>query len=209
MKRIIIAVIVMAAAVLSAFAVCGQAEVSETAAPKYFDPEQVKTFADIFSFEDREEYQEAYSEKKYTYVFSVDDIYYRASVDLPEKISEAIWAIDFFDDEREQKIIELISPLEIKEFENLTEQIPAQDELDKLTGLSGKDLFDNGWTYSSYNLEDMEAGMYHGPFEYTVRFAYDGEKMKNTDDFDFYEEFKDLTVISVQFTGMGDAADLE
>ena len=60
----------------------------------------------------------------------------------------------------------------------------------------------------SYNLEDMEAGLYHGPFSFNVKFAYDGEQMENTDDFDFYEEFKDLKVSSVTYEGLGDASGL-
>ena len=42
-----------------------------------------------------------------------------------------------------------------------------------------------------------------------VKFAYDGEPMENTDDFDFYEAFKDLEVLSVTYDGLGDATNLE
>ena len=84
-----------------------------------------------------------------------------------------------------------------------------QEELDKNVGKTGQELFDDGWTYWYYNLEDMEAGLYYKDFAYTVRFEYDGEPMVNSDDFDFYEEFKDLKVSSVTFDGLGDAAVLE
>ncbi|MBR1454413.1 MAG: hypothetical protein IJ593_07185, partial [Lachnospiraceae bacterium] len=67
------------------------------------------------------------------------------------------------------------------------------------------ELFDNDWTYSYYNLEDMEAGLNHGTFSYAVRFNYDGPQMINSDDFDFYKEFADLTIKSVTVSGIGDA----
>ena len=100
----------------------------------------------------------------------------------------------------------LLAPLEVTSLTNLSEQIPPQEELDKLVGKTGQELFDDGWTYWFYDLDEMKAGLNSGLFAYEVLFDYDGEPMENTDDFDFYEEFKDLKVKSVTFTGLGDAA---
>ena len=46
-------------------------------------------------------------------------------------------------------------------------------------------------------------------FAYIVKFAYDGEPMVNSDDFDFYKAFKDLPVTSVTYDGIGDAANMD
>lgn len=173
-----------------------------------FDPEQLKTMKDVFAYADSENSNEGYNEKKYVFAFSVDGIYYRAVAELPEDISAEIWKIDFSDEKKDQKVKDLVSPLEAK-IENLSDQIPSQDELNKLVGKVGQELFDNGWTYWSYNLVDMEAGMNHGAFNYTVKFEYKGKQMQNTDDFDFYDKFKDLRVSSVKFEGLGDATNLE
>ena len=51
--------------------------------------------------------------------------------------------------------------------------------------------------------------MNHGAFAYTVKFEYKGKQMQNTDDFDFYDKFKNLKVSSVKFEGLGDATNLE
>ena len=55
----------------------------------------------------------------------------------------------------------------------------------------------------------MEAGRNHGPVADIVEGAYDGEPMVNSDDFDFYEAFKNLPVTSVTYDGIGDAANMD
>lgn len=207
MKKIISVICIIAAAMLVLTA-CKKTENKQPEPTKGFDPSQVKAMGDILIYENEGDYQEAYSEKKFVYVFTVNGLYYRASADLPKEVSEAIWA-DESGEDRDQKVRDLLSSLKVTSFENLSEKIPAQAELDKLVGKTGKELFDDGWTYWSYNLEDMEAGMNHGAFSYMVRFQYDGEQMVNSDDFDFYKEFKDLPVKSVKFEGLGDAANPE
>ena len=213
MKRIL-AIVMALVLVVSALTACSSSTSNEndTAgkdAAASFDPSQVKTLGDAFAYEDEEQQHEAYTETEYIFVFPVGDVYYRAVAELPKDVSDALWAIDFEDENRDQKVRDLVSPLPLASLENLNELIPAQDELDQLVGKTGQDLFDAGWTYWYYNLEDMEAGMYYGPFSYMVKFAYDGEQMENTDDFDFYEEFKDLKVLSVSYDGLGDATNLE
>ena len=174
-----------------------------------FDPSQVKTMGDVFAYAGEGNNQEAFSEEKYVYVLDIDGTYYRATADMPKDVSNEVWAVEFDDEDRDQKIRDLIAPLEVSSFENLSEQIPPQEELDKLVGKTGQELFDEGWDYSYYNLDDMHTGLYYGPFSYEVVFEYDGEPMENTDDFDFYEAFKDLKVSSVTFEGLGDAANIE
>ena len=211
-RKLVLLIMVLAAAFM--ITACGQesgengSEGTE-AGSKAFDPAQVKTLGDLFAYENDGEHQEGFSEEKYVYVLEQDGVYYRAAVDLPEDVSEALWAIEFDDEDRDQKVRDLVSPLEIKNLENLNEQIPSQEELDKLVGKTGQDLFDDGWSQSGYDLEEMQAWMNHGPFAYVVKFEYDGEPMVNTDDFDFEKEFKDLKVKSVEYDGIGDAANPE
>ena len=212
MKKIL-SILLMTVLVLSLFAACGRTapggDAPAPAASGSFDPAAVKTMGDVFPYEDPEQQQESYSETYYVFVFQADGNWYRAVADLPQDVSDALWAIDFFDENRDQKIRDLISPLAVRSLENLSEQIPAQEELDSYVGKTGQVLFDEGWTYWYYNLDDMEAGLYHGPFSYKVLFEYDGEPLVNTDDFDFYEEFKDLVILSVTYDGIGDAANID
>lgn len=208
MKKFLI--LILTIALISVFAVaCGQSGGGDGApVPAEFDPDQADTMGDVFLFEDPENAQEAYYGNKYVYVLKNGETYYRAVCVMPEEVSEAIEDIDFEDEDREQKVRDLISPLPIDVLENLNEQIPSQEELDEYVGKTGQDLFDEGWTYWAYDLEDMKAGMEFGPFSYRVDFEYDGEQMENTDDFDFYEEFKDLKINSVVYEGIGDAANI-
>ena len=174
-----------------------------------FDPAQIKTMGDFFKFKNDDEYnsQDSITETHYVIVLNIGGVYYRAIADLTPELSDKLFQLDF--EERDQKLNELIGPLPVSRLENLTEMIPSQEELDKYVGKTGKELFDNGWsTYMYYNLEDMVAGLYHGPFLYDVAFEYDGEPMQNTDDFDFIENFKDLKVKSVKFAEIGDATDI-
>ena len=166
-----------------------------------FDPSAVKTMGDILPYE-------AYSEKQFVYVFEADGVYYRAKAALTKEAADMVWGEEY-DEERDQKVRELISKLEIDSIENLSEQVPTQEELDKLIGKTGQELFDDGWTDFGYDLSEMNANMYHGDFAYIVHFEYEGEQMVNTDDFDFYEAFKDLKVGSVKFDGLGNAANPE
>lgn len=174
-----------------------------------FDLSSLKTIGDVLALDTVNQSQYGFTDKYYAYVFEKDGVYYRASADIPSDVSKEIWDIDFEDENREEKINALLNPLPLKAVENLSEQIPPQSELDKYVGKTGQELFDEGWSYNYYNLEDMEAGLDHGPFSYRVKFNYDGEPMENTDDFDFYEAFKDLTVASIAFDGLGDATNLD
>ena len=211
MKRIL-SMLLMTVLVLSLLAACGRGAsggiADASAGSGAFDPAAVKTMGDVFPYIDSEHQQEGFSEKQYVLVFQVGGSWYRAVADLPQDVSDAVWAIDFFDENRDQKIRELVSPLAVRTLENLSEQIPAQEELDRYVGKAGRDLFDEGWTYWYYNLDDLEAGLEHGPFRYRVLFEYEGEPMVNSDDFDFYEKFRDLVVLSVTYDGIGDATNI-
>lgn len=184
------------------------AETGKDSQSAAIDPAQIKTLGDFYAL-GGEENQSAYSEEKYARVITVDGTWYRAKADLPEGLYEKLSEIEFDDPDREQKMLELLGPIEVTAFDNLTENIPTQEEMDKNIGRTGGELFEEGWSYWYYNLEDMEAGLSYGDYSYAVRFAYDGEPMVNSDDFDFYAEFENLTVESISFDGLGDATSLE
>ncbi|MBQ4185242.1 MAG: hypothetical protein II657_02645, partial [Clostridiales bacterium] len=142
----------------------------------------------------------------YVFVFTLNEVSYRVKLDLPEDISAKLWELDFDDPERDQKIFELLGPMEPTSVENLNEMIPTQEKLDQWVGKTGADMFEAGWTYTYYNLEEVEAGMSDGVCEYKVLFEYEGEPMQNTDDFDFYAQFENLKIASITFERIGDAA---
>ena len=214
MKKILILILSLIIT-LSLFTACGGSSSTDTSgegasqgdsSASDFDPYSAKTFNDIFEFVDKENNQEAFTEEKYVFAFPLDDKYYRAETTLTQEQSDALFGISFDDEERGAKIQEIVGPLEITSFEELTEKAPTQEELDAFVGKTGGELFDQGWEYNYYDLEAMEAGLDHGVYSFTVKFEYDGEPMVNTDDFDFYEEFRDLKIASITCEGVGHAA---
>ena len=92
----------------------------------------------------------------------------RAVSFITPEIFDQLFDLDFDDPEYNKKYNAIAAPLPIDRMDNLTEMIPAQEELDKYVGKTAGDLIDEGWSYSSYNLEDMAFDMYHGLFMYTV-----------------------------------------
>ena len=158
-----------------------------------------ETVGDVIPYEENRQY--GYGEILFVYVFEKDGVYYRATAEMPADVSEALWAIDYFDEEREQKIWDLVTPLAIGNFENLSERIPAQPELDARAGKTGQELLDDGWSIWSWNLDSMEFGMHHGPFAFTVVFEGTVEDPESFEE----EQTAAFTVKSVAYEGLGDA----
>ena len=168
--------------------------------------ESCKTIGDVLALDGTENTQSASYEDTYVYVFEQDDTIYRVIAAIPEEISGEIQKLDVLDEDYNDKLNELVSPLEIQRYENLSAEIPPQEELDKLVGKTGQDLLEDNWVNSGYNLDTMEFDMDHGKFTYKVTF--DG-KLENSDDFDAEQEIKPLTIKSVAYEGLGDATSLE
>ena len=221
MKKTIISLLIISLVAFNLFA-CGGAnqtannnvssndgEVIVDGGPVDFDPATIKTMGDFYKYKNDEfyNYQDGYTPTKYQMAIEINNIYYRATTTLPEGTYDKLTQYDF--DKRDEVMKELIFPLPVEKFENLSEMIPSQDEINQYVGKTGKELFDNGWTYMYYNVEDVAAGLYHGPFLYDVIFEYDGPKMVNSDDFDFYKEFGPLKVKSIKFAEIGQAIELE
>lgn len=214
MKRFL-SVMMVLVLVLSLSAGCGGSggssggnTASPTAEGEGLDLDSLKTMGDVLALEGRENEGTGFSEKTYGYGFELDGMWYRVIVDLPEDVSKALWELDYEDPEYDEKMAALISPLEIKSAENLSANIPTQEEVDKYVGKTGQDLIDEGFTGNGYNLDNMEFWMSLGPYLYTVVFDTD-EKYENTDDFNEYEVIGPLKIKSITCTGVGDASYFE
>ena len=160
-----------------------------------------KTLSDVFAYESQ---NSGFDHKNYVYVFEMDGVFYRAIAELPEEVSEAIYSWDYMDPDYDKKISEAVAPLPITKIENLSVMMPAQEELDALVGMTGQQLKNDGWSISSWQLDQMEFGMYHGLFAYTV--IMEGDYVPNANyDFDEDKDFAPLKVKSVTCDGIGDA----
>ena len=142
----------------------------------------------------------------YVYVFELNGTYWRLTAQLTPEQSTAIMALDILEEDYNDKLAELVSPLAITNCENLNEMMLTEEEMNALAGKTGEDLLNAGWTSGyGYNLEDMEFYLEYAPFCYTVVFESD-QALENTDDFDVLEAIKPLTVKSVAFNMIGDSA---
>lgn len=158
-----------------------------------------KTLADVFTAKS-ELYSLSTSPDKFAIAFPVDGIYYRVEADIPADVYEKLDAIDFFDETREEQEQALLSPLPVTRVGNLSDGIPAKEELDALVGLTGQDLLDMGFAYGTgYSFWD-KAEMYlvQGLYEYHVFFNEKVPEMENYDEA-LDELMPTLTVEKVEF----------
>lgn len=163
----------------------------------YVELLEVKTLGELLGLPN---YGTSFNEEYFIYAFEQDGIIYRAVAEITPEISEALFALDFDDPEYAAKVKELVSQQKILRIDNLSETAPSQDELNALVGKTGKELFENGWTNSGWNLNDMVFQMNHGPYSFSI--VFEGN-VENKDDFD-EEDINELVVKSVEYVGVGD-----
>jgi hypothetical protein len=204
MKRILtIAILGLVVALALTLTGCGQSSNKASDESPFKD---AKTMGEAFEI-GGDATQSYITEKECSYIFNVDDTYYRVAADLNEGMYADIDAIDFFSEDREDKVREVLSPLEIKQIDNLTKAIPTQEEMDKLIGKTGQELFDDEYAFVAYNLEgeNAEFTMEKGLFQYKLTF--DGQVAPDMLDSDDYAAMvKDLKVKSIEFEGLSNMA---
>ena len=212
MKKLIGFMLMLMIAVF-AFAACGTTESGTDNTKPETDTsfaDSLKTMGDVIAL-DKDGFQSSVGGGKVVYAFKYDDTYYRVTADMPEETQKAYFDIDVLEDGYKEKQEELIAPLEITNVENLSEQILTQEELDALTGKTGQELVDDGWSYAGDIVigSTQEVQMQYGPFVYKV--VFDGEiEGAGTDISAIEEATKDMKVKSIEFQSLSmNASDIE
>ncbi len=164
-----------------------------------------KTIGDAMNCAGAEFRQSASSGSYYVYVFSLKGTFYRVIAKMTEAQSAALFDLDILADDYDAKLNALVAPLAIEKYENLTKSIPPQEELDKLVGKKGGEVFDDEWYSNGWNLDEMVFWMTHGMFRYDV--VMEGA-IENPDAFD-ESMINDLVIRSVTFSDIGDATEIE
>lgn len=171
-----------------------------------------KTMADVLKVRNKDNWCSGYDEHKMVYVFEVNDVVYRAFITMKKDVFDKLQESASSPGDSRDKMDQIYSSLAIDRCENLSRLIPTQEELDKLVGKTGKDLFDSGWDSRGFSLGDPEGQQLYaakGLFEYTVIFEgkYEGKPINwETDEFDEKKYFSDKKVKSVKYKGVSDAA---
>ena len=197
------ALLLAAVCLCAVLAACGNRNTPTTPVA---DSLNVTTIGEAMEIAEEDTVQFSTYENAFVYVFGKDGTYWRLTADLTDEQSEALWALDVFDEEYDAKQKELVAPLAVTKCENLNEMKLTDEELNALVGKTGEDLLNDGWTSGmGYNLDDMAFVMEKAPFAYTVTFEAK-EKLENTDDFDEQEAIRPLKVVSVKFDGLGNSA---
>ena len=206
--KIILSLTLMLLLALSLLAGCGQSgsssASSEGAATGTAAIESFKTIGDAPALNATDNQQYAFDEVNFIYVVTLDGTHSRVVASMPADVAKAAWDLSWEDEDHDAKLQELISPLEIIRYENLDDMIPAQAELDVYVGKTLKDMLDDGWYNSGWNLEDMEFWMGKGPFNYVVAVEGTVENYEDFQDEDMYP----LVIKSVTYSGLGDATDI-
>ena len=166
------------------------------------DISEARTIGDVLGLPT---YGTSIYEKAYVTAVELDDVVYRVIADLEEENAEALFSLDANDPEHLRKYADLASPLTISRIENLSGQIPSQEELDALAGKTFEELMGNGFTCSGWDLENKIIFMEQGPFQFKV--VFDGEEI-SYEDFD-EEDILPLTIASVTFDRIVNAASME
>lgn len=172
------------------------------------DIDSFKTIGDLIAVES-ENTQWGTSDNTLVYAFSMGDQYYRFKANMTQEEKDALFNVDYSNEDYQKLENDIISPLEIVERENMTDRILSQEELDKLVGKTGKELADAGWNEGyGFNASELEFWLDYGPFCYAVKF--EGELSGSAEDVvDVMEAIQDLTVKSASFLSMGDATNWE
>ena len=134
---------------------------------------------------------------------TADGRLYRVEAQISAEIQEQLDAIDFFDEERDQKQQELLGPLPVSRVGDISACMPAQAELDALVGKTGQELMDMGFEQGmGYSFWDKaEFYLEKDLFEYHVYF---NEKVPEMEDYDavLNEILASLTVDKAEISGL-------
>ena len=204
-----ISLILVVLMMLALLAACGQAgDGSEPAAPDAATGtaaiESLGTIGDAMALDSAEMREYATYNNHFIYVFELDGTSYRVIASVTDEQEQAIFDLDYEDPDHDAKQEEIVGPLKIETYENLSDMILPQEELDQWVGKTGQELMDAGWTNSGWNLDDMEFWMDYGPMMYSV--IMEGT-VENVEEFE-EEDIGPLVIKSVTWQGLGDATDI-
>ena len=163
--------------------------------------------ADLYANEEYSSCMSSCTEGVWKGVFQKDD--YAEVILVEAKMSDeqhkAYEAIDFADDDAEEKQEAIIFAIQDVTITDVTDRVPTQDVLDSWIGKTCADLEEAGF-YESGNTSDEEEGLsifYDGP-DYCVALGFKNSKELNIDDLST-NDIRALKITSVKMTALGDS----
>lgn len=192
-------------AMLLAFASCTAAKSKKPV--EEIDITSLKTMGDLFRY-DVEDGAWSYNEEKFVALYTYGEKTYRVYADFTKEIYDAMEAIDFFDEDKDEKTRKALSGAKITLAEDMDQYLPTEEYLQQYVGKTGQELLDDDFWSSGYNLYgEQTIYMGHDLYEFEVYFNEKIEFDENDmDDFDEEEAIKDLTVKKLVFTDFSSRA---
>ena len=172
----------------------------ETAPPVQADPSSWKTLADVLSLR-TESRESSWDENNYTLIFRYAGTEWLVNAAFTKELNDAVHAVDFMAEDRNDQISAIIGPCEITTVIDLSSLAMSGDELDQWIGKTGQDLLDAGWEYNGYHSDEngIHICMVSGEFQYEILFA---EEMEMTQVFgEQPENMASATVTGILFDG--------
>ena len=166
-----------------------------------------KTLGDVYAISDLEENGFTYNDEQMAILFMGENAIYKFYVKMTKDAYDRLDAIDFFDEERDEKYKEIFKELKIERVEDLFKAIPTQEELDKLIGKTGQELLDDDYYYCGHSF--YQETLYYldkGNYEFEVVFNETVDWEELPDDFDGEEFLATLTVKKVTYSGLSSSA---
>ena len=166
------------------------------------DLETVETLGELLGLPN---YGYACTEEYYVYAFEQDENIYRAVAEISRETADAVFALDWDDDEYAEKLRALVGDAPVLRIDDLTAGIPSQAELDAFTGKTIGELLEDGWYCGGWNLMDKIIYMRQGVYDYIMTFD---EEIEDPEAFE-ESDLDPLVVMSVKFDQIGDPANLD
>lgn len=163
------------------------------------DPAKWKTLADVLGLE-TDSRESTWDDARYILFFDYGGTQWFVTAEFSKELKDAIWAVDFFADDRAEQINAILGPCRIISAVDLSTLALPQAELDQWIGKTGRQLLDAGWEYNGFRYGDdgLRVNMVNGRFEYLISFR---EKLQAPMSFDDQPDFADAVISGVAFGG--------
>lgn len=193
---------------LCAFVACSKSDKNsaESAASTDALVNELKTISDAVNLEGATYNSWAATDKEFLYVFELGGSTYRVIADFQSDLPDDFFQYDFGSEEGKQALIDTVGSCAITKAENLSTGAPAQEDLDAFVGKKGQDMLDAG--YRTGGLDADNNTFYIGYGVYTVDVVVEDD-IQVADEYDEEALFKDATIKSVTYNGIGDATYIE
>jgi hypothetical protein len=127
----------------------GSGSAADTPAASTVDASSWKTLGDALAAK-TDDVSSGWDDKYYIVAFKSGDSLFRVVAKSEEGIQDKTSELDFLADDYNDKLLEVIGGLEIVSVEDLTAEVPTQEQLDAMVGKTGQELIDDGWAFQSY-----------------------------------------------------------